>query len=348
MPELITPPAVQPGDRVAIVSPSTARPASVPHVHELSMRRLRDELGLVPVEYPTTRRLGASAQDRAADLMASFADPTIRAVLATIGGDDQLTVLPHLDPAVVRADPKPFLGYSDNTNLLTWLWFHGLVGYHGGSTLVHLGRAGRLNPTTLESLRHSLFDRGLDVELPQVEEFGEEEIDWYDPATLTVEPPMRPADPWVWHQPDRVVTGPTWGGNLEILQWQLGVDRWVAPAADYAGCVLLLETSEEMPSAEEVFRILRTMGERGLLGQFGALVVGRAKASMIGAERSDAERVTFREEQQAAVLRALATYNPDIPVVFNVDIGHTDPQLTLPYGGAMTLDGPARKLIAHY
>jgi LD-carboxypeptidase N-terminal domain len=67
------------------------------------------------VEYPTTRRLGATAVDRAAELHAAYADPDIRAVLATIGGDDEITVLPHLDPAPFVADPKPFLGYSEAT-----------------------------------------------------------------------------------------------------------------------------------------------------------------------------------------------------------------------------------------
>ncbi len=86
------------------------------------------------VEYPTTRRLGASTRDRAADLNAAFADPEIRAVPATIGGEDQITDVPHLDPDLVRADPKPFLGYSDNTNLLNWLWTHGVAGFYGGST----------------------------------------------------------------------------------------------------------------------------------------------------------------------------------------------------------------------
>jgi muramoyltetrapeptide carboxypeptidase LdcA involved in peptidoglycan recycling len=103
---------------VAVVSPSFAAPALYPELHELAMRRLRDELGLVPVEFPTTRRLGATPEARAADLMAAWSDPSIRAVLATIGGDDQLTVLPHLDPAPFRADPKPYFGYSDSTNLL--------------------------------------------------------------------------------------------------------------------------------------------------------------------------------------------------------------------------------------
>ena len=57
------------------------------------MTRLIEATGLVPVEYPTTRRLGASPRDRAEDLNNAFGDPDIRAVLATVGGDDQITVV---------------------------------------------------------------------------------------------------------------------------------------------------------------------------------------------------------------------------------------------------------------
>ena len=266
-------PKVRPGDRVAVVSPSTAAPARFPAVHALAMRRLREEFGLEPVEYPTTRRPDASPQDRAADLMAAFADPGIRAVLATIGGDDQITVLPYLDPGVVVACPKPFAGYSDNTNLLNWLWNLGVPSYHGGSTMVHLGRGGRLHPASSGSLRAALIDGG-DLDLRPVDVFNEDELDWNDPEALGQEPSTQPAPGWIWHQPGRMVTGPAWGGCLEILHWNLAAGRWIRPAEDYAGCVLLLETSEEMPSAEETFRMLRNFGERGLVdtpGQQGVL-----------------------------------------------------------------------------
>ncbi len=116
--KLIQPPHARVGDKVAVLSPSFAAPGFAPAVHEQAMRRLTETTGLVPVEYPTTRQLGASPQARAADLMAAFADPEIRAVLATVGGEDRITVMPYLDADVIRADPKPFLGYSDNTNLL--------------------------------------------------------------------------------------------------------------------------------------------------------------------------------------------------------------------------------------
>lgn len=346
-PELTVPAKLTSGDRVAVLSPSFAAPGRFPSVHELGMRRLRAEFGLEPVEYPTTRQLGASPQDRAADLMAAFGDPGIRAVLATIGGDDQLTVLPFLDPAVVAANPKAFVGYSDNTNLLNWLWNLGIVGYHGGSTMVHLGRGGGPHPVSAGSLRSALLTGG-DVELHPAETFSEDELDWADPASLTTPPPSQPGAGWSWHQPERVVTGPTWGGNLEILHWNLAAGRWIRPAADYAGCVLLLETSEELPPAEEVFRMLRNAGERGLLAQFPAVIVGRAKANSLGHHTTPDERKRYRGDQRDAVLRAVEHYNPDAMVVFDVDIGHTDPQWVLPYGGAVTVDGPARRITAHY
>jgi len=311
------------------------------------MRRLREDVGLVPVEYPTTRRLGASPQERADDLMAAFADPTVRAVLATIGGDDQLTVLPYLDPDVVAADPKPFAGFSDNTNLLNWLWNLGIAGYHGGSTMMHLGRSRELHPVSLRSLSAALLTGG-DVELHEVPDFTEDELDWADPTLLGQPPATRPSPGRTWHQPDRVVSAPTWGGNLEILHWNLAAGRWIRPVEDYAGCVLLLETSEEMPSDEEVFRMLRNAGERGLLEQFPAVVVGTAKAALFGRPAGDDERRAYRDAQRAAVLRAFDRYNPEAMIVFGVDIGHTDPQWVLPYGGTLTVDGPGRRIIAHY
>ena len=346
-PDMIVPPKIAPGDRVAVVSPGVAAPGRWPEVHEIAMRTLRTEIGVEPVEYPTTRQLGASSQARAADLMAAFADPQIKAVLATVGGDDQITVLPFLDPEVAVANPKAFAGFSDCTNVLNWLWRLGIAGYHGGSTMIHLARPGGPHPVSVTSLRAALIDGG-ELQLHPVERFSEDSLDWGDPAGLVHPAPAQPAPGWEWHRADRVVTGPTWGGNLEIIHWNLAVGRWIRPAEDYAGCVLVLETSEEMPPAEEVFRMLRNMGERGLLAQFPAVVFGTAKASSIDRPVDPVGRERYRVKQRNAVLRAFDAYNPGAMIVFNVDIGHTDPQWVIPYGGTMTIDGPARTITASY
>ncbi|GAA1236344.1 LD-carboxypeptidase [Kitasatospora nipponensis] len=337
----------RPGDKVAILSPSFAGPAVFPLPFELGLRRLREEFGLLPVEYPTTRKLGASARERAADINAAFADPEIRAVIASIGGEDQITVLPHLDRELIRANPKPFFGYSDNTNLLLLLRNLGIVSYHGACVMVQLGRGGAVHPATADSLRAALLGSG-EYELRPGAEFRDVEQDWAEPGALAQEPAMRPAEGWTWHRADRVVEGLGWGGNLEILSWMLMADREIRPVEEYAGQVLYLETSEEMPGSDEVYRILRNMGERGLLRQFPALLMARAKSWSFSQPLEPAAGAEYRAAQREAVLRALAEYAPDTLAVFDVDFGHTDPHLVLPCGGRIRVDGPARRITVQY
>lgn len=338
---------VHPGDKVAVLSPSWAGPAAFPHVHELGLRRLREHLGVEPVEYPTTRRLGATPQERAADIHAAFADPEIRAVMASIGGSDQLKVLNHLDADLIRANPKPFLGYSDNTNLLIYLWNLGIVSYHGGSTLVHLGRPGAMHPVTLESLRTALFERK-PVDLAPSPDFQDENGRWEEQDEDTAEPAMRPGAGWRWHGDARRVVGPSWGGCLEILDMHLRSGRHVLDPAAYRGCVLLLETSEEMPSAEYVYRVLIGMGERGMLEQFAGVLVAAPKAWSFERPLDLPGREAYTRDQEEAVLRTLGEYHPGVPTVTGVEFGHTDPQLVLPYGGEITIDPAQRRLTAAY
>ncbi len=94
--------------------------------------------------------------------------------------------------------------------------------------------------------------------------------------------------------------------------------------------------------------MLRDMGERGLLQQFPALVVAKPKAWALDARLDEAARAEFRAAQRDAVLQALADYHPTAMAVFGPDFGHTDPQYVLPYGGVMTVDGPARRITVDY
>ena len=193
--ELVHPPKARPGDRVAVVSPSFAAPGVAPEIHEQAMRRLAQVTGLVPVEYPTTRQVGASARDRARDLNQAFADPSIRAVVATIGGEDQIRVVPHLDADLVRADPKPFCGYSDNTNILSWLWTNGVAGFYGGSTQVHLGPGPAVDGIHRAALRGALLT-GERMEITDPGESEDTGLDWADPRALTEYGDREATEPW--------------------------------------------------------------------------------------------------------------------------------------------------------
>lgn len=346
-PDFVHPPKARPGEKVAVVSPSFAAPGVGVAVHEQAMRRVREVTGLQPVEYPTTRRVGASPQERAADLNAAFADPEIRAVMATIGGEDQITVVPHLDPGPVRADPKPFLGYSDNTNLLSWLWTQGVVAFHGGSTQVHLGAGPEVDRCHRASLRAALLTgESLDViDSGESEDFGK---DWADPAALSEYGEREPTEPWTWSGPARSVTGRTWGGCAEIVQWVLAAGRFPSDPKVLEGGVLLLETSEELIPAREFGQILRCLGERGLLGAVDAVLVARPPASNFDTRPTAAERSMYRAQQRDTAVEVIGRYNPDAVICVGVPFGHTRPQWLLPYGGEVTVDGIERRIRADY
>lgn len=334
-----------PDDKVAVVSPSGGLPEVFPAPYELGLQRLR-AFGLEPVEYPSTRKLRSTPEERAADLHAAWSDPHVRAVIASIGGDDQIALLKHLDPAVFRADPKPFFGYSDNTNLLNFLYSQGLPAFHGGSVMVQFGRGGAMHPDSERSLRAALFTSG-DFELTPATGWTDRDRDWADPVHLETEPELFPGEGWSWHGPSTPVSGRLWGGCVEILDWQLAVGRWMLPVEEYAG-VLFCETSEELPSDNQVYRTLRNFGERGLLARFDAVLWGRPKTWALDRQTTPDEGAAYRTSQYAAVARALAEYNPSALLVTGLDIGHTDPQVVLPYGGNVSIDPAAERITVTY
>src|SRR3990167_4463082 len=121
------------GDKVAIVSPSFAAPGKWPKVYELGLKRLKEVFGLVPVEYPATKKLGASTKERAQDLIAAFEDKDIKGIISTLGGNDQVTYIKKLPKEPFVKNPKPFFGYSDNTHFANFLWLAGIPSFYGGA-----------------------------------------------------------------------------------------------------------------------------------------------------------------------------------------------------------------------
>lgn len=121
------------GDRIAIVSPASA---FAREEFDLGVAELR-RLGLVPVYDETVFArdagyLAGTAEQRAGSFLRYWRDPDVRALIATRGGHGSVHLLPFLDRDVIRAAPKLFIGYSDNTSILSWLTCQcGITALHG-------------------------------------------------------------------------------------------------------------------------------------------------------------------------------------------------------------------------
>lgn len=345
--EFVHPRKAHPGDHIAVVSPSFAAAGAYPNVHEQAMRRLTEVTGLVPVEYPTTRQVGATPEARAADINDAFADPRIRGILAVTGGEDQITVIPHLNAELARADPKPFLGTSDNTNLHHWLWGLGIASFYGGSTQVHLGPGPGVDDIHARSLRAALLTgQTLDITDPgESEDIG---FDWADPRALKHFGEREPTEPWTWHGPRRSVTGATWGGCLEVIDGILSAGRFPLSPDILDGGVLIIETSERLLPARDVAWIVRTLGERGILGAVDAVLVARPPVSDSTHRPPAADRKLLRDQQRDAVVDVVTHDNPQAVICVGIPFGHTRPQWILPHGGTITVDGRERRVLANY
>ena len=346
--ELLRPAKARPGDRVAVLSPSFAAPGVAPAVHEQALRRLEELTGLVPVEYPTTRQVGADARARADDLNAAFGDPDIRAVLATIGGEDQITVIPHLDADLVRADPKPFLGYSDNTNLLSWLWTQGVAGFYGGSTQVQLGAGPGVDavPPRVAAGRpaHRRAPRGASSPVSRRTSASTGPTRARSPSSASASPPSRGRG--------RVPPAPSPAApGAAASRCSSGCSRPAASPATPAvleGGVLLLETSEEVISSTEFGHVVRSLGERGLLAAATPCSSGGRPRRTSSTAAPSEQRAAHRAAQRDAAIEVVGRYNPEAVVCVGVPFGHTRPQWILPYGGEVTVDGAARRVWADY
>lgn len=334
--EPLRPARLRPGDAVAILSPSWGGPAAFPHVYEAGVAVLR-EWGLKIREYPTTLATPTALADdpagRARDLREALADDEVRGIIATIGGDDAVRLLPHLDPAVIAGHPKLLLGYSDTTVLLAAWRRAGVVALHGPSVMAGIGQLPALGQEAERHVREMLFGpgpAGVPRPLPRLSRVSWGYPDWRDASLAGRVNEPADAGPWRLLQGDSTpVTGRLEGGCLEVLDWLRGTWAWPEPAA-FDGALLAIETSEENPSALAVGRMLRGLGVLGVLDRVAAVLVGRWR------DRTPDEVA----EVEAELVRVIADEfgRPDLPIVANLPFGHTDPQWVLPLGVRATLD----------
>jgi muramoyltetrapeptide carboxypeptidase len=130
--EMVKPSALRPGDRVALVAPASpfAREPFDAGVSEL--RRLGYEPVYDDSVFARTRYTAGDPKLRADAFMRAWRDPSIRALIAVRGGYGSVQLLPYLRRDAILDTPKAFIGYSDNTSLLTWLLdYCGVVTFHG-------------------------------------------------------------------------------------------------------------------------------------------------------------------------------------------------------------------------
>ena len=238
------PRALKRGDRVALVAPASpfAREEFDAGLLELGA------LGFEPVYeasvFARARYLAGSAADRAAALQHAWRDPAIAAIMAVRGGYGSVHLLPLLDETVFDGPPKAFIGYSDNTSILSWLTLQrGIVSFHGPMIERRLSRG------------EAGYDR-----------------DTFQRALCRAEPMGEIASPGLEALRSGEAAGVLVGGTITQLAASLGTPFAFTPPP---GCILFLEDVGERPYRMD--RLLTQLKLAGVIARASALVFGELR-----------------------------------------------------------------------
>ena len=249
------------GDRIAVVSPASpfARDEFDGGIAELT------RLGFVPVydESVFAREAGylsGTPALRAEAFMRYWTDPAVAALIAVRGGYGSVQLLPLLDRERIQATPKLFIGYSDNTSILSWLTCQcGLTALHGPMLERRLSRGG---PGYDESSFLALVQSGRGLVLA--------------PDGLTI---LKQGE----------ATGPLFGGTLTQLVASLGTPYAFDPPQ---GCILFVEDVNERPYRLD--RMLTQLRLSGVMDRAKGLVFGEMRGCDDQAENVTARGVVER------------------------------------------------------
>ncbi len=332
------PKALGPGSRIGITAPSSGVRSACHARLDRVLENVR-RLGFEPIEGRCLRtndlEESAPASDRAAELMDFLTRPDIDAVIPPWGGGRAIELLSKLDFERLReAAPRWVLGFSDISTILVplllragWASAHGpqLMDLPPNETDEHTTAVWRV----LQGALDPVFEQRSSWH--HLSEHGHGNIEHDPDATFHFTEPTQ------WHElrprpsadADLRFEGRLVGGCLDTMKHLVGtpfgdVRGYVARHAN-DGVILFLENVEHAPPA--LLRALTQLRLGGWLDGLRGLLLGR---SLYRARGGDGD-MTYRHALEA-VLGDLP-----YPVVFDVDIGHVPPQLTLVEGALATV-----------
>lgn len=324
-PGATVPHALDPGDLVAVFSPSWAGPHMFPWRFERGVRKLR-ALGFrtMASAYACANVDGkaGTARQRAEDFEALFCDPHVKAIIASIGGDDARTLVPLIDWRAVARHPKWFIGYSDTTALQCALLSRaGMASLYGPTVMTDFAELPDMpapsEASFLESVRGDSFPP-----VGVVERLYEEGPDWGSPNTQeTPRRPVKAAAPFV--SGSGVSRGRMVGGCIEsLVELACGSDSCFSAGA---GDLLLLETSRQQLSTETLAKQLEALSACIDFSSLEGIVFG-AKCWSSG------------DYEIVATQLADACAEEPVPLVVGFPLGHVAPCLTVALGTEYRLD----------
>ena len=308
---------------------------------EIGLRRL-EEYGLTVKFMPNALKgldyVREHPEKRAEDLLQAFKDPEIDMILCAIGGDDTYRLLPYLfdhNELAGAVSDKIFLGFSDTTVNHFMLHKAGLRTFYGQSFLSDVCELSTgMLPYTKKYFEELISTGGIREVTPSGVWYEERKSFTPDEAGKPLK--EKPDHGYELLQGSPVFSGKILGGCIDTIHDFFNGERYAdmpvlcrkyhlfPDADDWKGRILLLESSEEKPSPEKYRRALEYLKETGVFEAVSGVLAGKPMDE------------TYAEDYRRLLVNVIS--RPELPVVFNLNIGHAMPRCIIPFGVEASVD----------
>ena len=326
MRKLTKPQKLSKGDKVATISLSWGGAGEFMHRYQQGKTQLQETFELEVVESKNALKsaeyIYKNPKARAEDLMESFADKSIKAIISNIGGDDSIRILPFLDLKIIEQNPKIFLGFSDTTISHIACYKAGLTTFYGTSLLIGFAETGGMHHYQIDDINKNLFSsKSVGQVLPNTNGWTNEMLEWGNKELKNTKRKLTKNTGWNFLQGETIVEGKLLGGCLDVLEF-LKETEFGLSLNEWEDKIMFLETSEIMLAPDNFKWIIRNYAAQGIFKKLKGIIIGRPYDNKYTEDYNKILLQVIKDEQGLEKL----------PIITEMDFGHTCPTFTIPYG----------------
>jgi len=328
--ELIKPQKLNIGDTIATISPCLGIAGDSEYVWKYKLgKHCLEELGLKVVQAPNSMRgetfLHNNPMARAEDIMWSFENKDVKAIITNIGGNDSVRVLPHLQSSIIKNNPKIFIGYSDVMNIHLYCFKSGLSTFYGPNLLTVFAETPEIHPYSKYWFQKVLFNNSVIGEIKAAKTYSCDKNN-FNNRTNTKN--YYEETGYIFIQGSGKAQGQLFGGHTGLRDY-VGIQN-----SDFFGKILFIEDIAEFFTPNHLADFIDWLGKIGALQKLSGIIIGRL-----------CEYKSF-DEHRAALLKIVNNKYGlvDLPIVANVNFGHASPTCILPYGATSEIDCDNKKI----
>jgi len=330
MNNLIIPEKLKKGDIIAFVSPSAGLAPFAMHRIDIAKKFFEDKGYVVKISDHALENndyVSSSAQERAGDINKMFDDKEVKMIICTIGGNHSNQILKYLDYELIKNNPKIFVGYSDITVLHNAILTKSeLATYYGPCVMTQFGENPKVLDYTWEYFEKVLINNEKNIEIEPSKEWTEELLNWFEKDDLKRERKLEKNSGYNWLKKGKAKSF-LWGGCIPSINHLIGTEYLNKP--DDSIFFIDIPEGEQFDkglSIDSLDSYLADLDNLGIFNKIKGLIIGRPF------------HYSDEDLEKLKVIILKYTEGENYPILMNVNLGHTDPVITLQYGAKIILD----------